>query len=158
RRIKQTIIEHAADLLASPRESQADRLEKVISDVKGKTNLAISVQIDDASGLASHSVAQNELSRILYKAGFVVVDAKSEQKPDICIIGSCGADSEESNSKMHTGQATVEMKAQERKTGRIIALDLQRSAGADVSGQAATDAAARNAVDMLAERLLPTLA
>lgn len=157
-KIKQTIAEQSTNLLAAASDSTEQRLDNVIQEIKDKPKPAVSVQINEsASGQSSHG-AQSELGQIFQKAGFAVVDDKSEQRPEILVTGDAMAAAGPSSGNLFSGHATLTIKAQERTTGNILALDLQQGVAVDTAKQMAVELALKNAADRLCERLLPTLA
>ena len=95
---------------------------------------------------------------VLIKAGFPVVDAKSERKPDVQIKGIYDHSEGPRRGDLFSYRAVIELRAQERRTGNIIAFDRQEGVATDASNVGADRAAQVLAVDGLAERLLPLLA
>jgi hypothetical protein len=118
-------------------------------------SLSISEKIPRAKG--AHRTAQNELAVLLQKAGFTVVDDKSEHRPDVIITGNGVVTIGEKNGNTYSARVVLEIKAQERNTGRIISIDRQEGAAVDISSRSASVAALESATDELAGRLLPLL-
>ncbi len=87
-----------------------------------------------------------------------MVDQNSDQKPDVLITGVANYDTGAKHGELYSCGGETELKVQERRTGRIIAFDRQESAVTDPSKRVANRAAQANAVDELAERILPLLA
>ena len=156
KKIAQTIEEQSTNLIASATNSPEEQLDKAIAKIKGKPQPTVSIKINgtDAAG----QIAQNELGQVFQKAGFTVVDEKSDERPDILITGDAVVADDTEQGSLSSGHATLEIKAQEWTTGKILALDLQQGVAVDIGGQIAADMALKNATDKLAERLLPLLA
>ena len=95
---------------------------------------------------------------LFQKAGFTVVDENSLMKPDVEITGSVKCDWGARQGALISCIAVVDIKVQERQSGDILALDRQQSEAMDIGKSNAGKAALLNAVDDLAERLLPLLA
>jgi len=89
RKIAQTISAQTANLVAAAGESRNQRLARIIKSIKGKNRPAVSINIfHSASDNPQHSsTGQGEFGALLLKAGFTVVDANSERKPDVEITG-----------------------------------------------------------------------
>ena len=101
--------------------------------------------------------AETELNIILQKAGFVLVDGKSSQKPDIEITGDAFSAFGMRKGNLISCKSRVELKAHDKKTGKLIAIDRQTSVAVDVAEQTAAKTALQNAAGEIAERLLPLL-
>jgi hypothetical protein len=92
------------------------------------------------------------------KAGFTVVDANSDRKPDVEIAGVADTSIATRQGALFSGRTVIELKIQERRTGNIITFDRQESIATDVTRSTANKSAEVNAADALAERVLPLLA
>jgi hypothetical protein len=101
--------------------------------------------------------AATELAFILQKAGFTIVDDKSDKKPDIEITGQAFSAYGARKGNLISCTSRVEIKAQQRFDGKILTQDSQSSVGVDIAEQTAAKAALQNAADKLSERLLPKL-
>ena len=108
--------------------------------------------------LRRNFTVENELGHVLQKAGFVVVDEKSDRKPDMEIIGRITSGWSAKKGNLYPSHAIIEVKVLERSTGRILAFDRQEGAALDISRDAAAKLAQEKAADELAGRLLPLLA
>jgi TolB-like protein len=159
-KIAKTISEQEASLLAAPSQTREERVEKIVKSIQGTNRPTVFVSVvflrADAKG---HSVAsEDELGAILLKAGFPVVDQNSEQKPDLVISGVANYDVGTKHGELYTCAGETELKVVERKTGRVIAFERQESTVTDSSKRVANRAVQANAMDGLAERILPLLA
>jgi hypothetical protein len=118
----------------------------------------VSVNLLDASDSSAQiSTAEGELGALLLKAGFMVLDAKSDRKPDVEITGIKSI-STARHGDMYSCRVVVDLKAQERRSGVILALDRSESTATDSTVPGGVQAAQADAADQLAERILPILA
>jgi hypothetical protein len=158
-KIAQTIGEQTTNLVARPAEAGSQRLNRIIEQTKGRKLPSVSVRIKETIGDGGESkTAETELGLILRKAGFTLLDEKSKQQPDIRITGDAITGRMEKRDDLFSCPATVAIKVQERKSGKILSLDLQRGVAADVGEPTAARKALESAADGLAERLIPALA
>ena len=159
RKIAQTIGAQVANLLASTGESRAERVDRIVKDIRGTKRPVVSIAIYLDSDKAHRSAtAEGELGALLLRAGFTLVDVNSERKPDVEITGIESISPGPRRGGLYTFQAVLDLKAQERQTGAIIALDHQEGSATDMARGGANRAAQANAVDELAVRVLPLLA
>jgi hypothetical protein len=160
KKIALTITDQATNLLASATTEREEHISQIVAKIKGKKRPAISIKIDEhlPGGAGAFETTETELGVLLQKAGFTVVDEKSDAKPDVIISGEAVAATTAKNGSFFSSHATLEIKAQERTTGKIISFDRQENVAADIGEQMAARKALENATDELAERLLPLLA
>lgn len=160
RNIAQTISDQRTNLVAATEESHAERLDRIVKSIKGKNRPTVSVSIVFLNPTSKNHIAaaEDEFGAILLKAGFMVVDENSDQKPDMEITGIASYDSGIPHGGLYSPRGVIDLKVQERRTGKIITFDRQESAATDPSKKTAIRAAQANAVDALAERVLPLLA
>ena len=147
--------------LVTTLETREERLKKIISTPKGSKRPTVLVNIGEhpSAGATNADVAVNiELGMILQKAGFTVVDEKSERKPDVEITGLTDCDCGQKGGELFSCRATIALKLQERLSGRIIAFERQESSAIDLGQQTAGKLARERAADELAARLIPLLA
>ena len=159
RKIAQTIISHRTNFIGEASVVRDQRISRIVEGILGKERPAVSIKIDDQiSGVADKSeTVQTELGLIFQKAGYTVVDEKSDRKPDIFVTGSALTSTGEKSGDLFSSRATLEIKAQEQKTGKIMTIDRQESVAVDIGEQTSAKKALENAADDLAERLLPLL-
>ena len=157
-KIAQTIVEQSTNFIAGTLVSREERIFQITENIKGKNRPAVSVKINEQmpDGSTPHQTAETELGLLLQKAGFTVVDEKSEKKADVLITGD--AVSAAKAGKLFSGHAILEIKVRQRTTGKILSLDSQEGMAVDSSEAMAMKQALQNATDDLAERLLPLLA
>lgn len=159
RKITQTIKDQTTNLVVAAQESNEEHLERIIESFRGTNRPAVSVNIHAPPGRSPPSTTPtDEFGRILLKAGFPVVDKDSDRKPDIEITGVIDSSRGPRRADLFSFQTVIELKIQDRRTGNIIDFDRQESDAADATPLGASRAAQVNAVDALAERVLPLLA
>ena len=159
RRIAQTISAQATNLVATAGESRNQRVARIVKSIKGKNRPAVSFDIRWARDNSQRSATgEGELGALLLQAGFTVVDAHSERKPDVEITGVQEYSLGPKRGDLFTCRAVFDLKVQERRTGAILALDRAESSVTDVTVPGALRTAQADAVDQLAERILPLLA
>ena len=147
------------DTLVARTESREDRMKKIIDSLKGGKRPTVSVNIAERhfGQAVIDPSAQTEIAYLLQKAGFTVVDDKSDKKPDIEITGEGFSAFGMRKGNLISCRSRLELKAQERKSGKILLIDRQTSVAVDIAEQSAAKAALQNAADELAGRVLPTL-
>lgn len=156
-KISDIILKQSTNLLAAT-DASGTLLDQAIQKARGRTHPAVLIHINETTTESARSIAQNELGLIFQKAGFTVVDGKSERQPDILITGDAMDSDDAPQGNLFSAHATLEIKAREPKTGKILALDLQHDVGVDSAQETAAAVALKNATDALAARLLPILA
>lgn len=158
-KIAKTISLQATNLVTTAPETTAVRLERIVKGIKGKKRPSVAFNICWGSNKSLRcNAAEIELGLVLLKAGFPVVDGNSERKPDVEIKGVYDHSEGPRRGDLFSYRSVIELKAQERQTGEIVAFDRQEGIATDASEVGADRAAAVLAVDGLAERLLPLLA
>lgn len=159
KKISKTVSEKG-DTLTVDVVSREERLKKVIDSVKGDKRPTVSVKINEShfGAVVIDPAAETELSRILQKAGFTLVDDKSDRKPDVEITGEAFSAFGMRKGNLISCRSRLELKAQVRRDGKILLVDRQTSVAVDIAEQMAAKSALENAADEMAGRLLPKLA
>ncbi len=157
RKIALTITVQTTNLVPPKSESREDYLNRIVKNIRGTNRPSVSVSIQRYNYPYEPTV-DGELGAILLKAGFKVVDGKSDHKPDIEIIGSGDMLALTSRDGLFSCSYGLDVKIQERKTGDIIGFDHQESTATSNGQVAAFTAAQIKTIDALAERILPLLA
>jgi TolB-like protein len=161
RKIAQTINDQATNLIAAAQESSAERLDRIIKNINSTNRPSVSVDInwfDRKKRTHQSTVAEGEFGTVLLKAGFAVVDSNSDRKPDVEITGTESSSPGPRQGVLFSFSDAMDLKIQERRTGNIIAIEHQIGSASDGARATANAAAQVNAVDALAERILPLLA
>jgi hypothetical protein len=148
-----------ADTLVAKVESRDQIIERILKSLKEGPRPAVLIRLPESHfGLPVIDPAgETELSFILQKAGFTVVDDKSDKKPDIEITGQAFSAYGMRKGNLISCKSRIEVKVQERVGGKILAQDSQTSVAVDIAEQTAAKTALQNAADQLAVRLLPKL-
>lgn len=158
-KIARTIAEHATNLAATAPETSTARVERIVKSVTGANRPSVSVNIFWPSGEQRHATtAETEFGAILIKAGFTVVDANSDRKADVEIEGLEDHSEGPRKGQLFSNRAVIELKVQNRRTGEFITMDREESFASSSTRVGADRAAQVQAVDGLAERVLPLLA
>jgi TolB-like protein len=158
-KIVQVISSQATNLIAAGGETDAARLERIVRSVQGTNRPSVSVAIHWPDPKSRYTAtAEWEFGIVLLKAGFQVVDAKSERKADIEINGVCDHSEGPRRGELFSNRAVMELKVQERQTGNIIVIDRQESTATGPTSGAADRLAQVMTVDELAARVLPLIA
>ena len=158
RKVARNIREHAASLVKETQSHEA-YLEQIVRGIKGTKRPLIAVDFHSPHGTpVPIPSANSEMAIILQKAGFVVVDANSEQKPDIEISGIADSDMGPEQGNLYPVKTVVEAKVQERRTGKIIFVGRETGDAVDIGKMTAQRSSQARAVDAVAEKILPLLA
>jgi hypothetical protein len=154
------IITDKADTLVAKADSREQRIDRLIKGLKEGKRPAVLVRIEERhfGNPVIDPAAETELSLILQKAGFAVIDEKSTNKPDIEITGQAFSAYGMRKGNLISCRSHIELKARERSSGKILAVDAQTSVAADIAEQTAAKTALENAAVEMAERLVPKLA
>ena len=159
RKIAQTIRSQTTNLVSVARESSADRIGRIVHNIAGTNRPSVSVKINWPQGPSRPVIPANtEFGLILMKAGFAVADDRSERKPDIEITGLNDGGSGPMKGGLFTWQNVMELQVRDRRSGNLITLEHQVDSASEISLKGAQRAAIINAIDSLAERVLPLLA
>jgi len=158
KKIAKTIEEKGSTLVATV-EPRDKRIEKLVKSLKSSKRPAVSISIPERhfGGAVIDPAVETELSFILQKAGFTVVDAKSNLKPDIEITGEAFSAYGLRKGNLISCRSRIEVKVFDRASGKILVVDRQVSVAVDIAEQIAAKASLQNATDDLVERLLPKL-
>ncbi|MGA3179667.1 MAG: CsgG/HfaB family protein [Verrucomicrobiota bacterium] len=159
RKIARTISDQTTNLIAGAQESREESLERIVKGVTGTNRPSVSVSIVWATDHARHTPsAETEFGLLLLKAGFKVVDDKSDRKPDVEIAGVEDTSPGPRQGGLYSFRAVIDLKVQERRSGAIIAFAHEEGSATGAASASADKSAKVNAVDALAEKVLPLLA
>lgn len=158
-KIAKVVNEKGATLVAKA-ETHEERIERLVKMLKDGKRPSVSIKIAERhfGGPVIDPAAETELGYILKKAGFALLDEKSNTKPDIEITGEAFSAYGLRKGNLISCRARVELKVRERRDGEILAIDRQTSVAVDIAEQTAAKSALQNAAAELAERILPKLA
>lgn len=157
-KISETVSKRAETLVAKvlTREDRAEALKKVLKDAK-RPAVAIKIPERHFGGPVVDPAAETELSLILQQSGFTLVDEKSSQLADIEITGEAFSAYGLRRGNLISCKARVELKAQRKADGKILAADRETSVAVDIAEQTAAKTALQLAAAELASRLAPRL-
>jgi len=149
-----------SDTLVAKVETREERIAKIKQALAGRKLPVVSVKIDEQhfGQPVIDPAAQTELSLILQQCGFTLADSDSTNKPAIEITGDAFSAYGMQKGNLISCKSRIELKVRDVATGNIVAVDRQTSVGVDVAEQTAAKTALENAMDVLAERVVPKLA
>jgi hypothetical protein len=158
--VASTISERAKELVAKP-VSKEDRLAAMVKKMgKGKRP---SIWIDIAErhiGQTSYDpAAETELTLFCKELGFEVIDRKegNSKDADVVVIGEGFSQFASRHGNLVSVKARLEVKALDRASGKVLAVDRQTSVAVDLAEHIAGKTALQDAAVSIAERLLPKL-
>lgn len=158
--ISKTVDEKAATLVPKPLKlvDRVDALKKQLGDAK-KPVLRIEIAERHIAVATIDPAAETEVALMCRSLGFEVVDNKEAPAgaADVLITGEGFSETAGRVGNLVSVRARVEIKAVDRKTGKVIAVDRQTSRVIDATEQVAGKAALQEAAAILAERLIPKL-
>ena len=166
------LVEQLAEKIGATIKQQADKL--LAKDVKMEDRIAaLKKQLGDAKRpvvlvkIAERHVgqatidpaAETEMSMFCKETGFEVMDpmAGTAKQADILIQGEGFSEFAMRHGNLVSVKARLEVKAVDRLTDKVIAVDRQTAVEVDLTEQIAGKKALQNAAAMIAERMLPKL-
>jgi TolB-like protein len=155
------IIANDAGKLVAPKVKETDRIAALNRRLKkgNRPDLWISIRERHLGQPSVDPAAQTELMLFAKGTGFTVIDPEegSKSKGDIIIIGEAFSEFAGRRGGLCSVKGRIEIKAIDRKTDRVLAVDRQTVVVVDVSEQIAGKSALQQGAAIIAERLLPKL-
>jgi TolB-like protein/regulator of RNase E activity RraB len=159
--IVKTVSKRADDLVAKPvsREDRVATLKKKLGDAK-RPALLIEIPEHHVGQPTIDPAAQTEVTLFSTESGFKVIDAKEGNKKDADVLlqGEAFSELAVRHGNLISVKARLELKAIDRATGQVLAIDRETTVAVDLTEQIAAKNALQQAGAALAERLLVKIA
>ncbi len=158
--IAETISTKSDQLIAKTvtKEDRLEALKKKLGDKK-RPSVVVSVKERHVSQIVIDPAAQTELEMYAKESGFVVVDRIEGDKSDadILVVGEGFSEFGGKVGNLVSVKARLEVKAIDRRSGRVLTVDRQTTVTLDLTEQLAGKTALQDAAAKIAERMLPKL-
>lgn len=155
-----TITERAKDLVAET-VTKKNRLAALVKKTgKGKRpSVWIDVPERHVGQTTFDPAAETELTLYCKELGFEVIDHKegNRKDADVVLAGEGFSQFASRHGNLVSVKARLEVKALDRTSGKVLAIDRQTSVAVDLAEQIAGKTALQDAAASIAERILPKL-
>jgi len=154
------VITKKGDQLVAKRVTQADRIAALKKKLKGdRPVLWVKIAERHIGAVKIDPAAETEVGLFAKETGFTLIDPEEglRGKADILIVGEAFSETAARHGNLISVKARVEIKAIDRKTDKILAVDRQTALAIDLTENIAGKAAIAEAAAILAERILPKL-
>jgi len=152
-------IQQKGELLVAKVEKREDRIAalKKLMGEKKRPPVSIKVVERHVGQATIDPAAQTELTLYAKDVGFSVIDAGGSLPVDVVIEGEGFSEFGLRRGNLVSVKARLEIKAVDRKSGEVLAIDRETVVEVDLTEQIAGKKALQNAAAKIAERLLPKL-
>jgi TolB-like protein len=152
-------IQQKGELLVAKVEKREDRIAalKKLMGEKKRPPVSIKVVERHVGQATIDPAAQTELTLYAKDVGFSVIDAGGSLPVDVVIEGEGFSEFGLRRGNLVSVKARLEIKAIDRKSGEVLAIDRETVVEVDLTEQIAGKKALQNAAAKIAERLLPKL-
>lgn len=158
--IAETISTKSDQLIAKTvtKEDRLEALKKKLGDKK-RPSVVVSVRERHVTQVVIDPAAQTELEWYAKETGFPVVDRFEGDKSDadILLVGEGFSEFGGRFGNLASVKARLEVKAIDRRSGRVLAVDRQTTVALDLTEIIAGKTALQEAAAKIAERMLPKL-
>jgi TolB-like protein len=158
--VAETVTTKSDQLIAKTvkKEDRVAALKKTLGDKK-RPSVVVSVRERHVTQIVIDPAAQTELEWYAKETGFPVVDRFEGDKSDadILLVGEGFSEFGGRFGNLASVKARLEVKAIDRRTGRVLAVDRQTTVTLDLTEQVAGKTALQEAAAKIAERMLPKL-
>lgn len=159
-KVSEAIAKNSVKLVAKV-VSKADRLAALKSKLKKGPRPVLMIQISERHLGAPRvdPAAETEVSKFCQETGFTLIDPEEGNKGQAAILikGEGLSELASRTGNLVAVKARVEIKAIERKSGKVLAVDRQTALKVDLAENIASKSALQEAAAILAERILPKL-
>jgi TolB-like protein len=158
--VASTISKRAKELVAKP-VTKEDRLAALVKKTgKGKRpSIWIDIPERHIGQTTFDPAAETELTLFCKELGFEVIDRKegNRKDADVLLTGEGFSQFASRHGNLISVKARLEVKALDRKSGKVLAIDRHTSVAVDLAEHIAGKTALQDAAASIAERILPKL-